>query len=643
MSSPIPQPVESRRTALAILSGAAWWLLPVLFLLWLYKDGLFAWFLADDFAWLNLIHEVHSPHDLMHAMFAPMAQGTIRPWSERGFFMAMETLFGLDALPFRIVVFATAAADLVLISWLARRMTGSRVAGFAAPILWASNSALVRAMTWSSSYNEIMCPLFLLTALALFIRFAETGRLSFWWWQMLVFTLGFGALEINVVYPVLAGAWVLLADSAPAKNPARRIYLLKSLLPLAATSAAYYVVHRIAAPLPTSGAYALHLDRSIFRTLVLYWKWALAPEPMERFGYRHFSENLVVIVGTLAIAAFIVTELRKRRLTVLFCLVWFIVTLAPMLPLSGHRTDYYITIPVIGTALLGAAAVGEYWYRSNLLRGMVAIPILVYLWAMVPVTRGVTHWWFEQSVSSRAIVLGVRAARATHPGKAIVLDGVTTQLFNLVLGDSPFAAAEIDNVYLTTGSELNIKPDPGMADLEAMVLEPAVMAHAITHNDVVVYSLESDHLRNITGRYTRSASDRTVDRLPTRVDVGNSLYAWLLGPTWLPAESGFRWMPGRATLRMGVPATGGSRLEVEAYCPEAQLLQSSRHLIILIDGVVAVDTRIYDPESSFKRLFSVPAVMAGKSEIEVEIRVDPVARKNEQDYGLIFGKVAIRP
>jgi hypothetical protein len=106
-------------------------------------------------------------------------------------------------------------------------------------------------------------------------------------------------------------------------------------------------------------------------------------------------------------------------------------------------------------------------------------------------------------------------------------------------------------------------------------------------------------------------------------------------------------MPASATLRIGVPP-GGSRLELEGRCPEAQLLLASRHLMVLVDGVVAADTRIYDPESSFRRLFSMPAVLAGKTSVEIEIRVDPVDRKHgqdsvEQDYGLVFGKVSVLP
>jgi hypothetical protein len=487
-----------------------------------------------------------------------------------------------------------------------------------------------------------MCPLFLLGALALFIRYIETGRRAFWWWQVVVFSLGFGALEINIVYPALAAAWVIFNADA-----LRRGALLRSLIPLAGISAAYFALHRLAAPLPASGVYTLHFDASILKTLALYWKWSLAPEPMERFGHSHIASILLVLIGSLAIAGYVATELMRTRFAVLFFLAWFAVTISPVLPLPGHRTDYYLAIPVIGIAMLGGAAAGRYWNGSFIQRAVMVIPVAAYLWMMASVSQAVTHWWLTESLQVRGLVLGVVAARQTHPGKAIVLDGVTTDLFGISVGESPFVAAGVDDVYLTPGSELTIKTAPNMADLETLVLEPEAIWHGITHDDVVVYSLESDHLRNITEGYTRRLSGRMfeglmVDRLPSRVDVGNFLYSWLLGPTWLPPESGIRWMPGRATLRIGVPRSG-NQLELDGRCPESQLLVAPRHLTVLVDGVVAAETRIYDPESVFRRLFPMPAVLAGKTAVDLEIQVDPVDRKDGQDYGLVFGKVAIRP
>ncbi len=620
-----------------------WWLLPVAFLLWLYREAFSTWFVADDFAWLSLLRIVHRRHDLLHELFSPMAQGTIRPWSERGYFLLLESLFGLDAAPFRVTAFATAVGDLFLIGWIARRISGSRIAGVVAAILWTANTALVRPLTWSSAYNELLCPLCLMGALVLFIRSLDTGRRIFWWWQLVVFGLGFGVLEINIVYPALAAAWVLTQCA-----PDRRISGLRAIVPQSAMSVVYYLIHRIAAPMPASGPYRLTFDASIFKTLALYLKWAVSPEPMMRLGYSHRSVVIVVAAGLLGLAAF---SFRNRRIAG-FGIAWFLITLAPVLPLAFHRSDYYITIPFIGLAIVGGAAAAMMWNGSWLCRAATLTPILIYLGAMIPASEAATHIWNARSQPVRVLVLGAQAARASHPGKAIVIEGVTTDLYNLSLADQPFLAAGVDDVYLTPESALNIHPDHGQTDLDSLVLEPIVLRRAIEHNDAVVYSLESDRLRNITERYRRRpespGAGPLMDRLPNRIDVGNFLYSWLLGPTWLSPETGIRWMPGSATVRIGTPvevhAGGSVRLELEGHFPEAQLRAGSRHLKVLIDGTLVGETRIYDPETTFRRLYRVPAdVMAGKDSVEIEIRVDPVDRKDGQDYGVVFGKFALQP
>jgi len=57
---------------------------------------------------------------------------------------------------------------------------------------------------------------------------------------------------------------------------------------------------------------------------------------------------------------------------------------------------------------------------------------------------------------------------------------------------------------------------------------------------------------------------------------------------------------------------------------------------------LAADTRIYDPESQFHRLLPMTVSLVGKTVANLEIRVDPVDRKDGQYYGLVFGKIALR-
>src|SRR5580698_6177702 len=159
-------------------------------------------------------------------------------------------------------------------------------------------------MAWSAAYNEALCPLFLLTALACFIRYVETGRRVFWWWQVVGFTLGFGALEVNVVYPALAAAYVLFVADA-----SKRRKLLLGLIPLVGISVAYFFVHNAVAPLSSGGPYGVHFDSRIFRTLALYWKWSLLPPTWIAGGRFGRMGPEIFWILTTALSAFLIREI----------------------------------------------------------------------------------------------------------------------------------------------------------------------------------------------------------------------------------------------------------------------------------------------------------------------------------------------
>src|SRR5579862_3738976 len=124
----------------------AWRVLPLLVLLAFYWPGLTNWFYQDDFGWLNLRRDVHSFRDLGPALFAPKAHGNIRPLGENAYFLVLTSLFGVDALPFRICAFRTQMAGMVLLGGIVARVTASRAAGCAAPILWIANQGVAAAM-----------------------------------------------------------------------------------------------------------------------------------------------------------------------------------------------------------------------------------------------------------------------------------------------------------------------------------------------------------------------------------------------------------------------------------------------------------------------------------------------------------------
>lgn len=637
-----------RVSAFAVLSILA----PIALLFWLYRDAFQVWFVADDFAWLTLLRGTHTFREWLSILFSPVAQGTIRPWSEIGFFVLCAKLFGIDSLPLRICVFATMAANVALVGWLARRITGSAVAGFLAPVLWIANAALTTPISWNSAYNEVLCAFFVLSAFALFLRWEETGKPKFWWFQLVVFVLGFGALELNVVYPALAAAYALFAAA-----PERRKRLLLGLTPLFCLSCVYFVLHRLAVPLPTTGVYALHFDRRIFATLATYWHWAFVPKAWVDTRHLATRETVVWCASSLALGFYLVREVSRGRCRVLFFASWFPIALAPVLPLPDHMDDYYLTLPLIGLSMLAAWAVTRAWSPAvRLLEWPSRVGAIVllagYLIAMTASSRLSVAWWVDQSRQARGLVLGVVAAHRTHPDKSIVLNGISNNMFDEVVAQSAFYAFGVDDVFLTPDSAARIHPADSPETLDKIALDRAIMMHAITHDEVVVYSSLGDRLRNITREWELNAlnhwdpgdpEDRQEDAAPRRVEAGNRLWAYLLGPEWYGLEPGMRWMPKRATLRLGGPKTAKERLVLEGHCLRQQLRAGPLHLSVTVDGLPLKNAEIDNPETDFERLFDLPAVLIGKPSMEVEIAVDrAVPDAQGRELGLIFGTIAVR-
>ena len=75
-------------------------------------------------------------------------------------------------------------------------------------------------MSWTSSYNQVQCAAFLLGAIYCLLRYVETGRIRWNIAQWVIFVLGFGSLEVNIVYPAIAASYTLFCE---------RKYFLKTL------------------------------------------------------------------------------------------------------------------------------------------------------------------------------------------------------------------------------------------------------------------------------------------------------------------------------------------------------------------------------------------------------------------------------
>lgn len=450
-----------------------YWATPILCGLILYWPGLTAWFQEDDFVWLGLRGMVHNAHDLRWALFTPLAQGTLRIFSERVLYLAFYSWFGLNALPYRLWSFATYSADAILITAVCTRLTRSRKAGFWAALLWTFNGCLGVVMSWTAIYHELACSAVFLSALWLLIRYGETGQTRYAIGQWVIFLLGFGVLEQNVVYPALATLYAVC----------RAPRLLKNVLPMFLFSTAYTAWHLNAAPLASSGPYRMYWDASVFSTLWTYWKWAAGPTRLNLLGiHPSWWRSLATAALTISLAGFLVRQLRRKQWIVLFFPGWFLIVLAPLLPLRDTLRDYYLTIPVIGLAMLGAWALAE--FRNT---GMALA--LLYIGVNIPVGLASTVSFHQRGQRIHDMIDGVLHTRSINPGKLVILkglsvDGRSEDLFWAGLVQRPFRLYGVTGVYASV-SDRGIAREN--ADALTLFLDEPTETHALAEGRALVY------------------------------------------------------------------------------------------------------------------------------------------------------------
>jgi hypothetical protein len=611
---------------------AVYYGMPMLFCLAVHQFALKTWFFQDDFAWLGLRIGIDSPHDLVHALFSPKAEGTVRTLSERLYFLVFASLFRLNIVPFKALTFLTELANVALLIQIARRLTGSPLVGFLAAILWTADAGLALALGWSSAYNEIAFAFVILLAFRLFLEYIDTGARKYWVWQWAVFLLGFGVLELNVTYPAIATGYALCCA---------RSYLRRTLY-LFIPSILFIVAHFAFVPATSDPHYKMYFGSSVFTVLWTYWAFTLGAVRDLETNHRLFGHGLfVTTVITVALVFFAVIKLRRRDWLPLFLLGWFLVVIAPILPLRDHFTEYYVVVPSIGLAILGAWALASTRGYTAAVAGVLAG---LYVAVSIAGLHGTEKYFYDRARPMKYIVLGLEALPQTETNKAILLDGVDDELFWSGISDDPFRLLGISRVYLTPGSEAFINPHPEWGGISRFVIGLNDALSLLTNHQAVVFGLKGHLLDDITDRFL--ARVHFAMEHPEFVAVADPLYRNRLGPSWYQIEQNFRWMPSSATVRIAGPQTPGKNLEVTGYCPAVVLARGPLEVSFRGDGIQIGAASLNRPNQNFDLKLPLPSALIGRQSIEIEVEVNHTTRmtagSDPRTLGLVLQTFTIK-
>lgn len=455
------------------------WLLPPLALYAVYWLGLWVWFHTDDFALLRTAQLPAS--EFWPQLLQPRAQGTYRPLSERLFFYVFYQWYGLNAFPYRLLAFGTQVVNLWLFAAIARLITRSLGAAVLAACLWAMHHGLATAMSWTSAYNQPLSSFFVLLSFWLFVKFAETGRISLYVLQWFTFLAGFGALETVVVYPALVLAWCVLFR--------RDRWAWAAAMFAGSAFLAWIQFATVTTERPAVYAFSIS-PSAVAHTLWFYL----------RNDFAAYGPAWRIAVVAVPLAAATLYEAAHKRFDALFGWAWFAVTLAPFLPLADHLSVYYLFFPSAGLALAASAVAQRYWDASWLWRAPVVVVLAVWVSVTAKTAGDMVNFNYVKSIRARNLVGGLAYARAQHPNKTLLLAGIDTEFFYGSLQHHILQIAQLYDVYLAPDRNF-IEARPAQESPDRFFLSPEEVLLGISRDSLVVYDASGMQLREVTKQY----------------------------------------------------------------------------------------------------------------------------------------------
>jgi hypothetical protein len=387
-----------------------------------FRPGLSAWFQRDDFYWIFMGRQ-GAQRGWWSALLAATPQGTWRPLTDGLFFTVFGELFGLNARPYRELVFATYAVDVILLGTLASRLGAGVFESLLAAVFFCVHEGLAVPMGWMCSYNQLVAITCILASLLCWKSYCDHG--GGWRYAALLVlqALGVLALEVHIMFPLMAAIYVLSFEPR-ARWRARALQIA----PLAAVAAAWAILHVVHAPPAHDGVYRPHIGLSILQTLWHYWRWTVLPLGRVDAWY-------VPAAAALASAAFAVWSLSQGDRRPAFFVGLYVVTLMPALTLRDHVVPNVVAAPEGAFAMLLAAAAAHLW-RSGWVTRLVAAAVSVsFVVIMGLAAHRSCEWWSRRSASLEPVFTKLAAVRAQDRTSVLQLTDVDDEFVELTMFD----------------------------------------------------------------------------------------------------------------------------------------------------------------------------------------------------------------
>jgi hypothetical protein len=465
-----------------------------------YAASLRTYFLSDDFLWLEGVSGYSSLSQAIAGIMGALGGMFYRPLP-RFVFWTCYQLFGLEPAGYHWLNVLLHMLNSLLVYLFVRKVSSKKVA-FVSGALFAVHYVHVESVAWISEFNGTLMALFAISTLILMARYHATGSAKIYMLALLTYAAALLSKEAAVaMLPVLVAFDVFLTRWRGLQQ------LVRLYAPFCALTIGYLFIQSTALRLAFSNHIELGYSFRVGTITLGSWLWyplvMLVPVKFVALSQAFWQWAALVTHPFVSPAAFdpaallpgaawlfIAGLLQAGGMYLLwrggtskrFSVIWMIVTLIPVLFLSGNA-DRYAYLPSVGFALLAAGLLAEVFRQS---RWMIAAVIFVLI-----IQGGVTQIhladWLRASQSVRQIVADIKSTCPSFGEDDEVWYAALPDAYNgaYVFRNGIDAATRL----ICRNNQLHVRQVGGSEELPT---------HLTASQHALVY--QSEHLVNLTSR-----------------------------------------------------------------------------------------------------------------------------------------------
>ena len=359
---------RARPTAATVTDAPAWLvaLAPLAAAVFVHGGALTGFFAADDIDFLSRAVGV----DRTPWGWARPLPGMLR-WR---WFTAW---FGVHPFPHLALAWLLHAGSALLIARIVILSGLGRNAALAAGVLFAGSSIAYTSTRWASGLGEVMATAFALSALTLHLECRRGARPALAWLAGACAVAAVGSKESVLLLPLALLAFErLVSGRGTGRGAMREIAWLGGL------AAALVVVAWRVAPHVAGEAYALDFSPSALITnLCTYAAWLVRiGDPIR--DRASVAQPALLVQGLVVLASWGLAawwERKQAARPMSAGLSWFLLILAPVIPLTGHTYLYYLLTPLAGAAIGAGVLLASLGSRTRFAPAILSIVLLAYV------------------------------------------------------------------------------------------------------------------------------------------------------------------------------------------------------------------------------------------------------------------------